>query len=250
MENLIKKEIRHNVLIITLNRPEKKNALNIEMYGLLIKAIKHGERKSEVHVILIQGTGDAFSSGNDFKDCFAQLSKPWKLFVIPRFLNFLPRIKKPLIFAINGLAMGVGATLPLHGEAIYASSDAIFHYPFVEMGICTEAGSSVLLPQWVGRQHARRLLSGEKINATEAKKIGLVSDIYPKETLYEEAFEHAKKMASFPAKALIHQKRLFRQPYEKALKRAIHAEFFTVAQLLLTSKETMERTLHPKKETR
>ena len=145
------------MLCIAINRPEKKNALTAEMYGALAEAVEQGEADAAVRVMLLHATGDAFTGGNDLIDF---LQKPWAGQQIPpavRFIHAVARAKKPIVAAVQGLAVGVGVTILLHCDLVYAAEGAKFMMPFIDLGIVPEAGSTVLLPALIGHQRVSRV---------------------------------------------------------------------------------------------
>ena len=142
--------------IIRLNRPEKKNALTLSMYRALITALDQAESEDGVRVILITGTPDCFTAGNDLVD-FANAASDG-----PRdavfFLEKLRAAQKPVIAAVEGLAIGIGTTMLLHCDLVYAGVSSRLQLPFVNLGLCPEAGSSLIVPAVVGHQRAAELL--------------------------------------------------------------------------------------------
>ena len=152
-------EVERNgaVLHIAINRPEKKNALTAEMYSALADAVDQAEADPGVRVILLCGRGDAFTAGNDLEDF---MKKPWKGQAVPpavRFIRTLAMARKPVVAAVQGLAVGVGTTILLHCDLVYAAEDTRFMMPFINLGIVPEAAATVLVPLLVGRQRAAEL---------------------------------------------------------------------------------------------
>lgn len=198
------------IATIRLNRPEKKNALTLAMYRALIAALDGAEADEGVRVILITGTPDCFTAGNDLVD-FANAPPDG-----PRdavfFLEKLRVAQKPVIAAVNGLAIGIGTTLLLHCDLVYAGASARFQLPFVNLGLCPEAGSSLILPAMVGHQRAAELLFfGEPFGAEQARDYGLVNRIHPDGNVLEFAMERARQLAATPVPALRATKALLRR---------------------------------------
>lgn len=187
------------VLTLTMNRPKKKNALTQDMYAALADNIVAAQDDPDIRVIVLTGTADAFTSGNDLSD-FSGGGDDRGANEIPpvgRFLQSILAAEKPLMAAVNGLAVGVGVTMLLHCDLVYASPNATFQTPFVNLGLVPEAGSSLLLPRLVGTQKANDLLLlGTKIGAEEAEKMGLIAGIFDGENLLVEVMERATALAA------------------------------------------------------
>jgi len=169
------------VLVVTLARPEKKNALTGAMYEALIVAFAQASEEAEVGALLIEGSGGVFSAGNDIGDFLAYATAPGSAMSdapVTRFIYALARFAKPLVAAIDGQAVGLGATLCFHCDLVYASPNARFHMPFIDLGLVPEAASSLLAPQRFGRARASEyLLLGEPFDAEAARAGGLVNAV-------------------------------------------------------------------------
>jgi enoyl-CoA hydratase/carnithine racemase len=194
--------LEKGVQTLTLNRPDKKNALTPEMYGALADGIERAERDPNIRVTLITATGDAFTAGNDLAD-FAKAgatpvdAKPETKPHVTRFLENIAAAEKPLIAAVNGLAVGVGVTMLLHCDLVYAGASATFQMPFVNLGLVPEAGSTLLLPRLVGMQKATDLfLTGKKIGAEKAEALGIAAEVFPDNALPGEALARAQALAA------------------------------------------------------
>jgi enoyl-CoA hydratase/carnithine racemase len=191
-------EYQEGVLRIAMNRPEKKNALTITMYSTLTDSIQRAEKDPKVHVILIHGTGGCFTSGNDLKD-FLDFPPEDESSPVFAFMAAISRAEKPIIAAVSGLAVGIGTTMLLHCDLVYAEKKSKFLLPFVNLGLCPEAGSSFLLPLLAGYQRAAELLLlGEPFSAEKAKEIGLVNKICDDSQVLNYAIEQARKLAAQP----------------------------------------------------
>src|SRR5271170_4298977 len=145
------------VMSIAINRPEKKNALTAEMYDALSDAVEQAETDPTVRVMLLHARGEAFSAGNDLEDF---MKKPWKGQAVPpavRFIRAVADARKPIVAAVHGLAVGVGTTILLLCDLVYAAEDTRFVMPFINLGIVPEAASTVLLPLLIGRHRAAEL---------------------------------------------------------------------------------------------
>jgi enoyl-CoA hydratase/carnithine racemase len=164
----ISTETRDRVLRIEIARPEKKNALTQDMYRAMGEALAAAEADSAVRAILIHGARDCFTAGNDLKDFLERSSGggPSEAF---RFISALPKLAKPLVAAVGGPAVGIGTTLLLHCDLVYAAPGARFQLPFVPLGLVPEAASSLLLPMVAGYQRAAELLLlGQPFTADKA----------------------------------------------------------------------------------
>ncbi len=204
-------ETRGAVLHIRLDRPEKRNALTQEMYAALVDALRRAESDSEIRVVLFSGAGEAFTGGNDLRD-FLERPPTNSSSPVHEFLEALVRSTKPLVAAVQGLAVGIGTTMLLHCDLVYAAENARFHLPFVALGLVPEAGSSLLLPQRVGyARAAEMLLLGEPATADEAWSMGLISRVFPTDELMDRVWERAERLAAQPPEALRATKQLLRQ---------------------------------------
>ena len=191
--NKILTEREGGVLRIQFNRAEKKNAITAAMYQALAHALRDAERDNAVRVALLHGAPDAFTAGNDLQDF---LASPPRSNDAPgfQFLRAIHDFPKPLIAAVSGLAVGVGTTMLLHCDLVYCAPGTLFSLPFVNLGLCPEAGSSFLLPRLAGYQKAAELLMlGEPFSAETAKEIGLVNAIVPAEALVATAMATARQ---------------------------------------------------------
>ncbi len=228
------------VLRIAINRPEKKNALTAEMYGTLADALEEGEAGATVRVMLLHATGDAFTGGNDLIDF---LQKPWAGQQIPpavQFIHAVAAAKKPIVAAVQGLAVGIGVTILLHCDLVYASEGARFLMPFIDLGIVPEAGSTVLLPALIGHQRAAELLMlGASLTAQRAYEVGLVNAVVAPDALFATASRAAQKLAEKPMGALLACKRLMKQANQVQVDRALREEVAEV-KVRLDSPETKE----------
>jgi enoyl-CoA hydratase/carnithine racemase len=190
------------VLRIQMNRPEKKNALTLAMYAALAEAIEAADANPAIRVITLTGVGDVFTSGNDLKDFLnAQAMGPDK--PVMRFLSAIADARKPLIAGVNGLAVGIGVTLLLHCDLVYAAQGAFFQLPFVNLGVVPEAASSLLLPRMAGHHHSAELLFfGNAFDAEAARQFGLVNSVHPSDALGGVLAERAAALAAKPPQAL------------------------------------------------
>lgn len=198
------------VLEVTLNRPEKKNALTQAMYEGIAAAFGRGEADPAIRVMLITGAGDAFCAGNDIGDFQARAATGERLHVSP-FLDALSTLRKPLVAAVNGQAVGVGTTMLAHADLVVAAATARFSMPFTSLGLVPEAASSLLFPRLVGLQRANALLLlGETIDAATALEWGLVNQVTEAAALLPAARSLAGRLAALPPEAVRQTKHLIR----------------------------------------
>lgn len=173
------------VATILLNRPEKKNAMGNQTIQNIVKALKHADADSAVRVIVITGAGDAFCAGGDFQDMFqggaGRTDEEWAQYIDEgpnEFVRTARSISKPIVAAINGVAVGGGVTMALGCDIRIASEEARFALPFSKIGITPEFGCSYLLPRIVGVGNAMHMLmTTDFIDANQALRMGLVSEV-------------------------------------------------------------------------
>ncbi|MGA3398502.1 MAG: enoyl-CoA hydratase [Acetobacteraceae bacterium] len=199
-----------SVLEIRLNRPEKKNALTRDMYETVSAAFERADADPAIRVVLLTGTGDTFTSGNDVKD-FQERGADRAPRGGSRFLPAISSLQKPLIAAVNGAAIGVGTTMLLHCDLIVAACSARFVMPFTSLGLVPEAASSLLVPRLLGHQRASALLLlGEPLDAATALEWGLVNRVVDDAALMDTAREMARRLAALPPQAVRLTKRLIK----------------------------------------
>ena len=198
------------VLELRFNRPEKKNAVTGAMYGALTAALEDASARSAIRAVLVTGEGDIFTAGNDIKD-FLAMSGGLNSTAAGQFIRALATFGKPLVAAVNGPAIGIGTTMLLHCDLVYASPEASLSVPFVGLGLVPEAGSSLLLPLRVGfARAAALLLLGEPMDAEAARAAGLVNAVVPAGDLLGHARTQAQKLAAKPPAALAATRALMR----------------------------------------
>ncbi len=223
--------VQDRILSLRLDRPEKKNALTRGMYLGMIEAIRQAEADSAVRVVLITGTQECFTAGNDLMD-FAN-AQPGETSPAILYLQTLAGAQKPVIAAVGGVAVGIGTTMLLHCDLVYAATDARFQLPFVSLGLCPEAGSSVLLPELMGHRRAAELLFfGEPFNAESARNLGIVNAVVPTTELLATATEKAKQLAEKPPSALRTTKALLKRSMGGVIADAMAKETEQFAALL------------------
>lgn len=187
---------------LVIDRPDKKNAITAAMYTSLAADLQAARKDDAVGAVVITGAGSMFTAGNDLRD-FLEHPPAGEDAPVFRFLFALAEFDKPLVAAVRGLAIGVGTTMLLHCDFVYASPSARFHTPFIDLGLVPEAASTLLLPRLVGyRRAAQWLMLGEPFDATAALDAGIVSEIVPDEALLGHAQNVAERLASKPRQAM------------------------------------------------
>jgi len=231
MADNISVSVADRILTVRMDRPEKKNALTREMYLGMIEALKQAEADAAVRVIVITGAHDCFTAGNDLVD-FAN-AKPGEPAVALEYLETLAAAQKPVIAAVGGVAVGIGTTMLLHCDLVYAGASARFQLPFVNLGLCPEAGSSFILPALMGQRRAAELLFfGEPFGAEAARELGIVNDICAENELLAKAAGKAQQLAEKPPTALRTAKALLKQGVAGDISAAMARETQQFAALL------------------
>ena len=222
-------QVRDGVQTIRLTRVDKKNAMTGAMYDAAREALQKAEHNDDIAVHVFMGSGGVFCAGNDMNDFMrraAMKPKPGEKISAPsgEFIRCLPTITKPMIAAVDGLAVGIGVTLLLHCDLVLASPAATFRAPFVNLGIIQEAGSSVAGPQRLGYNNAFELLVlGALWDAARAKDAGLVNWVVAAGDLDARALGYAHDLAGKPREALMAARRMLRGD-PAAIKAAIEQE--------------------------
>jgi enoyl-CoA hydratase/carnithine racemase len=210
--DLVQATVESRIMRVAMCRPEKKNALTVAMYEGLVAAWKAAEADPQVRVIFITGDGGAFTSGNDVLD-FMNNPPQDENSPVAQFLELLATGKKAVVAAVNGVAVGIGTTMLLHCDLVYAAETATFRLPFVNLGLCPEAGSSYLLPQLMGHQRAAKLLMmGDAFDAHHAHSVGIVTELVADSHLQVKAWSAAEHLTHQPPAALRLCKDLMRGP--------------------------------------
>jgi enoyl-CoA hydratase/carnithine racemase len=212
------------VLVLRINRVDKKNALTAAMYEGMTAALEGAISDGEVRAVVITGGASCFTAGNDIGDFIANppvdANSP-----VMRFLRAVSTFPKPLIAAVNGVAVGIGTTLLLHCDLVYAGEGSRFSLPFVDLGLVAEGASSLLLPQLVGRRKASELLLlAEPFDAPTALEMGLINRVLPPSEVEPFALAQAQKLAAKAPSALQLTKALILRPQQDAIAEAIAVE--------------------------
>ncbi len=199
------------VMTLTINRLDKKNSLTQAMYGAMADALNQAAADAAVRAVVLQGHETIFSAGNDIGDF---LNGPTSTLESPvyRFLQGIAQFPKPLVAAVCGPAVGVGTTMLFHCDLVYAGDNAAFSMPFVNLGLCPEAASSLLVPQMMGyHRAAEALLLGEPFMAEAAMEVGLVNRVVPPTEANAVAQAQARKLAAKPLSSLVETKRFMKK---------------------------------------
>lgn len=205
------------VMTLTFNRLDKKNSITSAMYAQLADGIEQARNDASVRVVVIQGHETIFSAGNDIGDFLNQPPSTQDSPVF-RFLRGIATFEKPLIAAVAGPAVGIGTTLLFHCDLVYAGDNAAFSMPFVNLGLCPEAASSLLVPRMFGyHRAAEALLLGDPFFAEAAQEVGLVNRVLPPTEVNGYAQAQAKKLAAKPLSSLVETKRLMKGDQQAAV---------------------------------
>ncbi|HET6326588.1 MAG TPA: enoyl-CoA hydratase [Planctomycetaceae bacterium] len=224
MNEQIGYESADGVAQIRIDRPDKKNALTAAMYTGLVEAFLRAEADPAVRVLLLCGSETCFTAGNDLQDFMNAPPRDDSSPTI-RFLKQLPATHKPLIAAVAGPAIGIGTTMLLHCDLVYADPNTKFQLPFVTLGLCPEAASSFLLPQIFGHPRAAEmLLLGDPFSATQALEMGLINGITPAGEVIATAAIKARQMAERPAASLLLTKALLKRAHARQVEETMNEE--------------------------
>lgn len=217
------------ILTIAFNRPERKNAITAVMYQAMADALVAAESDAEVRAILITGHPEIFTAGNDLEDFMKNSAPvegvPHESRPVFQFMRALAGTSKPVVAAVSGAAVGIGTTLLMHCDLVYAADNAKFSMPFAQLGLCPEFASSLLLPQLAGYPRAaEKLLLGEAFLAQEAFEMGLVSKVLPLADLMAFAQGQAAKLVALPAASIRTTKALMKRARNGAINDSMKAE--------------------------
>jgi enoyl-CoA hydratase/carnithine racemase len=227
---------RDRVRTLTLNRPDVLNAFNEALYKATAEALQRAADDPDIAVVLLTGTGRAFSAGNDLNEMQARITDPEMAAQGSYFtamIDILTRFPKPLICAVNGVGVGIGTTILGYADLVFMSSTARLKCPFTSLGVAPEAASSYLLPQLIGRQNAAWLLmSSEWVSAQEALAMGMVWKVCEPDDLLDEARKHAEILAARSIPSLIAVKQSIVEPIRADIAAATERENAHFAALL------------------
>ena len=227
---------RQGILRIQFNRPARKNAITSAMYTQLADALAQAAADTEVRAVLLSGSADAFTAGNDLEDFmkhFQPLTGAGDERPVFAFMRALAGFEKPVVAAVAGVAVGIGTTLLLHCDLVYAADNARFSLPFAQLGLCPEFASSLLLTQVAGYQRAaEKLLLGEAFDAAEAHAMGLVTRAVPAAELDALVEQKLALLAALPPASLRATKALMARSRTSAVNEAMAAENTRFAAML------------------
>ncbi|MBW8128940.1 MULTISPECIES: enoyl-CoA hydratase-related protein [Pseudomonas] len=225
MTDAILQHRERGLLILQLNRPEKKNALTRAMYTQLAEAFEQADADADIRCVLIQGSSGCFTAGNDIGDFLEQ--PPSDLDSPPfHFMKSLLNCRKPVIAAVAGAAVGIGTTLLLHCDLVYVSRDARLRMPFVNLGLCPEFGSSLILPRLLGHAKAAELLLlGEGFSGEQAAALGIATEaLCSGEVALARAREMAERFETLAPGAVQVTKQLMKSVDREQLRQVIEEE--------------------------
>ena len=244
---MIRSETRDRVARIALDRLDKKNALNAEMYAQLGAALAAADRDAQVRAVLLHGAADCFCSGNDVGDF---LKRPAGASPAQALFDALPNMRKPVVAAVGGPAVGIGSTMLLHCDLVYAAPNARFQLPFVPLGLVPEFGSSYMLPLLAGYQRAAELLLlGQPFTAQKAYEAGIVTEVVPQDQLIDHSMKIAVALAALPPESMRLTKRLMKARHGATLAATIEEEMRLFAERLASpeAKEALSAFLEKRK---
>jgi enoyl-CoA hydratase/carnithine racemase len=213
----IQSNTEDKVLAITINRPDKKNALTLEMYRQLSTLLKNAAEDNNIHVVSICGDESCFSAGNDLGD-FVSAGLLDESHPVVQFLQVIAAFKKPIIAGVAGYAVGIGTTMLMHCDVVYARENAKFQLPFVQLGLCPEAASSLILPNLMGYHKAAELLMfGDKISADKALENGMINAIISDQPINSYVSRRAQQLSALPFESVLETKRLLKANHEQVM---------------------------------
>jgi len=229
----------YGVLTVTLNRPEKKNAINRVMWQGLYEAFEEAYKDDHVIVVVLTGAGDNFSTGMDITESRSgdtgSEPEPYSLFT-----DTVSRFDKPLLAAAKGAGIGGGATILFHCDLVYVGESVRLRYPFASLGLVTELAASYLMQMALGPQQTAELLfTAEWIDCSRAVETGIARAVFPDDELLERTLEKAREIAQWPLSSLREIKRCLKLPREAGIKAALVAEDKSMKKLM-GSPENME----------
>ncbi len=220
------------VATLAFNRIDKKNAITSAMYQLLADGLRDAAQDAAVRVIVITGQPGIFTAGNDVED-FLKNPPQGTDSPVAQFMEQLRAAEKPVIAAVTGMAIGIGTTLLLHCDLVYADENARFAMPFTQLGLCPEFASSLLMPRLAGYQHAaEKLLLGEAFTAAEAQQLGLVNRVLAADELQAHVAQQAAKLVALPAASVRATKRLMKAELTAPIQAAMQAEMQDFSRML------------------
>lgn len=226
---------RHDGIVsVELSRRDKKNAITTGMYTALGHAFDQAATDDDVAVVLLHGQSDLFTAGNDLTDFLSPAARETR--AAQQFLQAISCFPKPIVAAIGGPAIGIGTTMLMHCDFVIAAEGARLQLPFVQLGLCPEAGSSMLLPQMAGHRLAAELmLLGEPFDAVKAREAGIVTTIVPESALLAHSHSLAQRLARQPRDAMRTTKALLKRPLGRTVTEAMEEEYPYFERLLVSN---------------
>ena len=205
------------VMAITLNREDKKNALTLAMYSRLSECLLAAEQDDAIKVITLTGSETCFSAGNDLAD-FVNAGVLDDDHPVVRFLQIISTVKKPIIAGVAGHAVGIGTTMLMHCDLVYAAQNATFQLPFVPLGLCPEAASSLILPNLMGYHRAAELLLfGEPFDADHALQCGMINKVLNTGEVTAHVGARARQLSKLPHESVLETKRLLKENHDHVM---------------------------------
>ena len=212
------------ILCLQIHRPEKRNAITPEMYASLTEQLRMADEEDAVKVVVLHGTDNCFTSGNDLNS-FRNGPSPDKQYPHNIFLGALSRIRKPLIAAVNGPALGIGTIMLLHCDMVFVADDVRFSFPFINLGLSPEGGTSYLSPRLAGNRKAMEMvLFGEQFGVKEAQAVGLVNEVVSDQGVLDRAMERARSLADRSSNSVQAAKALLKSSTSDAIAQAMSRE--------------------------
>jgi enoyl-CoA hydratase/carnithine racemase len=246
----IKTATLNGVATIEIARPEKKNAITVEMYQAMADAILDAQLDSQARALLITGQPGIFTSGNDLQDFLTRPRPNIAESPVFLFMQALIGCDKPVVAAVTGGAIGIGVTMLLHCDFVYVSDEARLAMPFTSLGLVPEFGSSLIVPQLMGgRRAAERLLLGDPFNGETAVECGIANAVLPAAEVLPHARRVAERFNALPPGAVSDTKRVMREPHRAALLDAVkrEGELFSARLASAEAREAMQAVLEKRK---
>lgn len=229
MSNTITLQIKNHLAIITLNRPEVFNSFNREMALELQKILDDCASNDDIRAVLLTGSGKAFCAGQDLKEVTTPELNPGIRAILDEHYNpiitKIRTIEKPVVAAVNGVAAGAGANIALACDVVVASDSASFIQAFSKIGLIPDSGGTFFLLRLIGFQKASALaMTGDKVSAEEAEKMGMVYQVFAAETFMDEAVKLAETLSQMPTKALALTKKALNASMQNNLEQQLALE--------------------------
>jgi enoyl-CoA hydratase/carnithine racemase len=219
---LVITEVKDRTLTVRINRPDRKNALTHDMYTALGDALEQARDDAGIRCVLFTGSADCFTAGNDLSDFAKGLPGAFQETPVGRFLLLLVDATKPVVASVNGPAVGIGTTMLLHCDMVFAGNNTLFQMPFAPLGLCPEGGSSLLLPAWIGRVRAAELLLlGGAFTADDAYRLGLINRVCEPSETEAQALQACQQLAGQAPAAIRAAKELLNRPTREQLRQTM-----------------------------